>query len=378
MKSIFFYANFRTWDYTLGITRKVFCEIEAFKQLGYQVTYTGYLEDGVGIFDNEGNIVLFKKYPVGNKTIQHVIRRRMILKLAVKYLRNTGVSYEFGYSRYHFFDNTYLDFLKELKKHVDISVIEAHSTPKFTSKFSYMYIIGKQDKYWSKNANKYVDAIASMSNEDRLWGIDTFKISNAIDLDSIRLHNYNGDNRDINFISVSYERDVHGYDRLIRGISEYYKTGGNRNVYFHMVGSSMASTVKLIKELHLEERCFTYGPKCGSELDDIYDKSNIGVGCLANHRIGSFFGSALKTKEYIAKGIPFIYGWQEKVLENFEYAKKYELCEDPIDVSSVIEFYDSLNKTDLASIIRSKLGEEDSWLYQMRIVVDNVTKLLNK
>ena len=63
MKVIFFYTNFRTYDFTLGITRKVYSEIDAFRKKGYRVFYSGYLVDGVAIFDNENNIMVKKFYP---------------------------------------------------------------------------------------------------------------------------------------------------------------------------------------------------------------------------------------------------------------------------------------------------------------------------
>ena len=93
------------------------------------------------------------------------------------------------------------------------------------------------------------------------------------------------------------------------------------------------------------------------------------MGCLANHRIGSFYGSALKTKEYIAKGIPFIYGWKENILENFKYAKCYELCEEAINIEDVIKFYDSLPKNNLVTSIRNCLKYEDTWDYQIERVL---------
>ena len=132
----------------------------------------------------------------------------------------------------------------------------------------------------------------------------------------------------------------------------------------------MSSTDRLISKLHLDDRCIKYGPQKGDELEAIYDKANIGVGCLANHRIGSTFGSALKTKEYIAKGIPFIYGWKESVLENFEYALQFDLCDAPIDIKKVIDFYDSIPKQDLPTLIRKHLSKKDTWEYQMSKVIN--------
>lgn len=372
MKKMFFYANFRTYDYTLGITKKVYSQIQAFEKLGYEVTYCGYLENGVAIFGNGKKILLFKKYPLKHKELQHIIRRKMLMNLCIEYLVSEMKIYDLIYVRYHFFDKKYIELLRSFKRKSSKVVIEAHSTPKFSKKISPMYFIGKRDLKWNRKAKEYVDLVASMSDEEMLWGIKTIKISNAIDTNTIPLHCYKNNDADINFISVSFERDVHGYDRLIKGIKEYYDLGGTRNIYFHIVGTTLISTQKLIKKLGFENRCILYGSLSGEKLDQIYDKANIGVGCLANHRIGSFYGSALKTKEYIARGIPFIYGWNEKVLENFQYAKKYDLCETPIDIFSAIEFYDGLEKIDLPQKIRNSLSKEDTWEYQMKIVLDEI------
>lgn len=372
MKNIFFYANFKTFDNTFGITRKVYAQINAFRELGYSVTYCGYLKDGVAVFDDSDGIVMYKKYPIKNKKIQHLIRRRMLINICIEYLSNQIEQFDFSYVRYHFFDSIYVKLLEKLKTKSSKVVIEAHSTPKFPKNISPMFFIGKIDSIWNKKAKKYVDLVASMSNENELWNIKTLKISNAIDLAEIKQHYYQGNKEDINFIAVSFERDVHGYDRLIRGIKEYYDSGKTRNIFFHIVGTTLTSTRKLIIKSGLEDRCICYGPLSGVELDRIYDKANVGVGCLANHRIGSFFGSALKTKEYIAKGLPFIYGWNEKILEDFQYAKKIELCEDPIDIVSVIDFYDKLDKDNLSEKIRMKLSEKDTWKYQMKLVVNAV------
>ena len=375
MKRLFFYANFRTYDMTLGITRKVYLEIKAFQKLGYDVTYSGYTKTGVAIFDNSHNVIIEEKYRLSSPKIQHAIRRWKLMWLCTSFVKRTDVYFDLSYIRYHFFDRTFLKMLKSLKESSRKVVMEAHSTPKFTNNLSVMNLVGRVDSKYGKYAHKYIDLIASMSGEENMWGVNTIQITNAIDFDNITPHTYKGSKEDISFISVSYERDVHGYDRLIRGIYEYKKRGGNRNIYFHMVGSTLQSSIALIKKLNLEDVCRIHGPLYGEKLDEIYDMSNVGVGCLANHRIGSFYGSALKTKEYIAKGIPFIYGWKEAVLENFEYGLEFELCEDPIDIEKVISFYDNLDKTDLVSKIRGKLGKEDKWDFQMEKVINAVANI---
>lgn len=371
MNDVFFYANIRTYDLTLGITRKVYQEILAFKRLGYSVTFSGYTNNGVAIFDTNFNVIKERPFYIKNPKIQHIIRRWKLINLCIDYIKEKKEKYAFSYVRYHFFDKAFIRLLKILKSYSFEVIMEAHSTPKFPKKISIMNIVGILDKIYGKLAHYYLDLVASMSGEDNMWGVKTIQIENAIDIDLIKPHEYKGEEGDINFISVAYERDVHGYDRLIRGIYEYKKKGGNRKIYFRMVGSILKSSQNLIKQYGLQDICLIYGPLYGEKLEEVYDLSNIAVGCLANHRIGSYYGSALKTKEYIAKGIPFIYGWNEAVLEGFEYGLKIDLREEPVDIEKVIAFYDAIDKDELVNRIRGKLGVKDTWDYQMKIVVDS-------
>lgn len=375
MKKIFFYTNVRTYDFTLGITRKIYAEINAFRELGYNVTYSGYLEDGVAIFNNDNQIVLRKKYKFKNDLLNHALRRGLIMNLCLDYIKTTNCHYDFSYVRYHYYDSLFVKLLKTLKKMSDTLVIEAHSAPKFEKSLSFKTYYALKDYLWNTKAKRYVDLVAAMTNDDILWGIKTVKITNGIDLDAIRIHNYKGKRDVINLISASFAGPEHGYDRVIKGIYLYYKNGGKRDVHFHMVGTIMASTEELIKKLYLSEHCHFYGQKTLDELQDIYDYTNIGVAHLANHRRGTNFVSTLKTKEYIAKGLPIVYACDESVLIDFPYALKFELNDEPLDMQRIIEFYDQLPLENLPLIIRGHLNKKDTWLYQMETVVKAVKEI---
>lgn len=375
MKSVFFYTNARTYDHTLGITRKIFAEINAFRELGYNVTYSGYLEDGVAIFNNENQVVLQKRFKFKNDSLNHALRRGLILNLCLDFLKSANVHYDFSYVRYHYYDYLFIKLLKTLRKRSDILVVEAHSAPKFEKRLSFKTYYALKDYLWKRKAKHYVDFVAAMTNDDILWGIKTVKITNGIDLDAIRIHNYRGKQDDINLISASFAGPEHGYDRVIKGIYLYYKNGGKRNVHFHMVGTIMTSTEELINKLGLSENCHFYGQKTLSELQDIYDYANIGIAHLANHRRGTNYVSALKTKEYIAKGLPIVYACDETVLKDYPYALKFELNDEPLNIQRIIEFYDQLPKKDLSLVIRGHLNEKDTWLYQMTTVVKAVNEI---
>ena len=125
----------------------------------------------------------------------------------------------------------------------------------------------------------------------------------------------------------------------------------------------MESTKRLAMELGLEERIHFHGKMYGEELDKIYNNSDIGIGALAHHRVGMYSGSSLKTKEYFAKGLPFIYGWKEPAFDStYPYALQIELCEEPLDMNLVIDFHNRIKDDDkMLDNMRQFAKDNYSW-----------------
>lgn len=367
MKKMFFYANFRVYDETVGITQKVKKQIEAFQELGYDVIYSGYLEDGVAIFDSTGNILVKKKFFLKNGKINHILRRYMLLLLCKDYFLKNDVELEFSYLRYHFFDSFYINLLKVLKKKSKKVIIEAHSYPVFIKKdkFNPIKIL---DEIYSKKAHKYCDYIASMTNLKTICGIPTYEIENTLNIDDFKIKEYKRVENKFIFINVAFENITHGLDRLIKGISNYYKTTYKTtsiDIELLLIGEYSKNTKKLVEDLFLSEKVKFLGKMKRNEIDTYVDEAHFAVGSMGNHRANSYYGSALKTKEYIARGIPFIYGWEERILINFPFAYKVPLNEEPIDINEVLEFYRKIENKELATKMRKFLEQNNrSWQQQ--------------
>ena len=367
MKKMFFYANFRVYDETVGITQKVKKQIEAFQELGYDVIYSGYLEDGVAIFDSTGNILVKKKFFLKNGKINHILRRYMLLLLCKDYFLKNDVELEFSYLRYHFFDSFYINLLKVLKKKSKKVIMEAHSYPVFVKKdrFNPIKIL---DEIYSKKAHKYCDYIASMTNLKTICEIPTYEIENTLNIDDFKIKEYKRVENKFIFINVAFENITHGLDRLIKGISNYYKTiykTTSIDIELLLIGEYSNSTKKLVEDLSLSEKVKFLGKMKRNEIDTYIDEAHFAVGSMGNHRANSYYGSALKTKEYIARGIPFVYGWEERILINFPFAYKVPLNEEPVDIKKILEFYRKIENKDLAIKMRKFLEENNrSWQQQ--------------
>ena len=73
--------------------------------------------------------------------------------------------------------------------------------------------------------NGVVDRIYTYSEDNQIWGIPTICSSNGIDFDLVSIRKVEKKRESINLIAVAGLAKWHGYDRILRGMGEYYKEG---------------------------------------------------------------------------------------------------------------------------------------------------------
>lgn len=372
-KKIFLYMNFFKDDDSIGITKKIKAQIKTLRRMGMDVTYTSYTDSGAVIIDNEEKVIYSKEYKIKNSFYKRFKRRFLLIDTVNEYLKLKKTKYDFAYLRWHTYDSVFIEMLDNLKKCGAKNIIEAHAwTPDRKGKT----LIAKYQIYMdNKNSSKAksrVDLVAAMCEYDNIWGIKTVKVDNAVDLESISKRNHIKNEKELRIISVSNEYPYHGYDRLLNGLKNYYDKGGKVDIKVHFIGVFMESTKKLAMELGLSKRVYFHGKMHGEALDKVYDNSDLGIGALAHHRVGMYSGSSLKTKEYFAKGLPFIYGWKEPAFdETYPYALQIPLCEEPIDVEEIIDFYNGIKDDDnMINNMREFAKENYSWEKEFKKVFE--------
>lgn len=370
----FFFCNMFPGDVSRGITKKVTGQIKAFEELGVFVEYvTGYTLNGAAVFNRDGNIVLLRKYKFKNKLYRRIIRNKLLKKVSLEFFKNSHETFDLCYLRYLYFDFIYLKLLKEMKSKSRKVFIEAHSYPTYNKyKFSF-YPVYFLDFLLSRRVKKYVDLVVAIGeNFSNIWGIKTICIENGIDLSNITIQRKkNADNNEIRFIAVSYEWLAHGYDRFIKGMHNYYKNNPAIKVKLILVGTVMDSTLKLIKKYHLEPYIEITGIKSGSDLDDLYNRSDIGIGALAAFRVNVISNCELKTREYLAKGLPYIYSGADNAEDNFPYRYRIPSDETPVDINAVLEYYNNLQCIPGYVDAIRKLSSNYTWLKQYESVFQN-------
>lgn len=186
--------------------------------------------------------------------------------------------------------------------------------------------------------------IGSGEKIKKLYGVSVIHANNGVCFEEVPISKCLEKDNQLDLIAVSSCFFWHGYDRLIRGMHEYYSGIYDIKVNFHIVGDGecLAEYEELAEEKGLlDTHVFTYGNLEGEKLDKLYDKADIAIDCLACHRKKVSYVSALKVREYAAKGLPIITATRMDIYN--DNTKKYimELASDEsnIDIRSILEFY---------------------------------------
>lgn len=204
----------------------------------------------------------------------------------------------------------------------------------------------------------------------------TIYLSNGIDVEQCKLKKINYQNKeDIAIICVAHYRDWHGYDRLLAGLSNYYKKDRNglckRKIAVHFVGSGMEKLESLSVVLGLQNYVKFYGAQSGESLDSIYANADLAVATLGMYRKQLFNSSDLKIREYIARGIPYISCCEDiGVPSNFEYKFIVPNDNSPININNLVCFHDKTysNKINLIVEMRRFAEQNFSWASKMHFV----------
>lgn len=196
---------------------------------------------------------------------------------------------------------------------------------------------------------RYVDRVVTYTNDSEIWNIPTIQTMNGIIVDSIKpIHDRkNCNDNSVRLLVVAVLQKGHGYERCIKGLYEYYRSGLDRKIEIHIVGNGkeLAHYKKLTMRYGLEGKVFFYGRQIGEELDEIYNNMDIGLGALGLYKQGIYQSSSLKIREYLAKGLPIISGCREDVFDNISdcpYFLQVPNDDSVIDMRDVLTFYDRI------------------------------------
>ena len=361
---------FHGFDPNNGISKKISYQVDALKKCGTDVhlCYMDETKTKKRLIDDK----VIADY--GNSSLSKILKR-IDFSSIIKYVKDNNI--EFVYIRSNHNANPFtINMVKRMKKYGAKVVMEIPTYP-YDSEYEAQGM-SKQiffDRLFRNSLAKQLDAIVTFSDYDKIFGQKTIRISNGIDFDSVKMKSrINDTSKELNLIGVAEIHEWHGFDRLVKGLAEYYSKPQEYLVKFHVVGYFFSTGIenefkKIIKDNHMENYVIPYGKKHGAELEDIFDKCDFGIGSLGRHRVGIDKIKTLKNREYAARGIPFVYSETDSDFEQKPYVLKVPADETPVDINSIISFYKDLSMS--PAEIRESI-KDLSWEEQMKTVLNSV------
>lgn len=371
MKKLLFLI-FHGFDPDNGISKKISYQVNALRACGMDVRlcYMDETSSKKRIIDNQ----VIADYGSG---FMSKIRKRTEFSSITRYAIENGI--DFVYIRSNHNANLFtIRMVKQMKK-AGMKVVMEIPTYPYDCEYEAQGMSRQifQDKVFRKQLAKHLDAIVTFSDYEVIFGQKTIKISNGIDFNNVKLKTAANDtSKELNLIGVAEIHEWHGFDRLVKGLAQYYSKRQEYIVKFHVVGYFFSTEgeeifKKIITDHHMEDYVILYGKKHGEELDSIFDKCDFGVGSLGRHRVGIDKIKTLKNREYAARGIPFIYSETDSDFDNMPYVLKAPADESPIDITKIIDFYNHISLT--PEQIRASIVHL-SWSHQMQQVLNAISK----
>lgn len=316
----------------IGVDKKVDNQIKIFNQ------YTHC--EKIVIEREKGNIVksILWRLPFGSFGRHYEVAYDMIRNPDYIYIRFVPV------------DRKFLSFIKTLRKKFPLcKIILEVATYPYEKELLYnitMLPFYFKDRIYQKNLKNVVDRIVTYSDDSEIFGISAIRTMNGIIVNDVTMAKAQRDDNTIRLIAVAMLRREHGYERCIKGLAQYYQRNTKRAVEMHIVGdgSELAYYKKLVSQAHLEKYVLFYGRKLGKELDQLYNNADLALGFFGLYKGGQNTISALKTREYLAKGLPVVSGCIEDIMrsDTRDFFKIFPNDASVIDIQEIVNFYDDI------------------------------------
>lgn len=372
------YLHFFGLNNFSGISKKINYQIEALERCGLEMHLCTVEIDSKGVqrrvcndkeIDNFGNGVFAK------------FGKWILFNNLFKYIIENGI--EFLYVRSFYNTNPMLlRMFSKLKKHGVKVVVEYPTYPYDIEtksehiRYQPIFFLNRIFRGFLKGR---VERVVTFTELKEIDGVKCVNISNAIDFNSIKLSKRPVfDGSYFSMIAVAEVHFWHGYDRVIRGLNNYYNSNllddNKVEVHFNIVGEGSIpdrdALIKLTKELSLDNYVHFYNNQYGEALDLLFEQSHFAIASLGRHRTGISKIKTLKNREYAARGLSFAYSENDSDFDNMPYVFKIKPNESAVDIVSLLDFYRGLDIS--PQEIRRSIENKLSWDIQMKKVLKSI------
>lgn len=295
---------------------------------------------------------------------------------------------DFIYARRTVADRAYVNFWKEIKKKYPRCkiIVEIFTYPYDKDDFekwnAWPFYI--KELIYRRKLKKYVDRFVTYSNDDIIFDIPTIRTTNGVNIDDVSIINGDFPQNQLTIIGVAYMQRQHGYERIIKGMGEYYQQGKNYyKIFLKLVGDGPEKKryQELVRKYGLAEYVKFYPTTTGKQLDKLYDQSELALGVFGMYKVG-YEGpvGAIKTRECLAKGIPIVSGSPVDVMDDdSKYIKIFPNDDSTVNMKEIIDFYETLRKEEgskrkLAEKLRNFARQHVSMEVVMKPIEDYINE----
>lgn len=375
MKGLYL-TSYNTNDTRSGVCKKIRSQVDVFRRNGFDMEIV------------DANSINFVETNVLTDTIRALFGNNGVnwqsLYKRVNEICSTS-PVDFIYIRKPLLDTYAIDFFNELKsEYPKIKLLFEIPTYPYDNEIRLSQrIMWINDKINRNHLFGFTDRIVTYSSDKQIFGVKTINISNGIDYSKYKIRNPEI-HKGINVVAVALFEKWHGYDRFLNGMYKQPEIVKSHNIHLWLAGKGRILTTykKEVVEHGLQEYVHFLGEVHGADLDNLYNIADIALDCMGRHRVGCYYNSSLKGKEYCAYGVPIISGVETELDHNkdFEYYLRVPADDTIIDMNSVVNYYhrcyDDITPTELAEKIR---GGSIGWFnfdIAFKPVIDYIKKLI--
>lgn len=360
------YISPTAFDYSNlnGVPKKILNQSKAFVGFGYDVDVLSY---------HDGKITLSHVKEMTKDVVSEGKSKTDVLLAVPKVIKG----YDYVYIRYPMSDFFFIRALKSIKREGIPIVLEIPTYPYDSEGKESLKgrLVMALDRFYRKRIHKYVDRVCTYSDDCTIFGIPAINTINGYDFQSVKADVVDIDiHKRINLIAVSNMWPLHGYDRLIKGLAEYYAAGGDREIVLHIVGSGYVEREwkELTEALDLQKHVIFHGKVFGEALMELYKGQAMGVNSLAIHRDNLVNESTLKTKEYAAMGLPVLSSSYVDAFSNRgneQYTMRVPADETSVNVQELVEFVDILYGSKPVADLREDIRNDGKAVCDMPVTL---------
>lgn len=339
-----------------GVEQKILAQFDALKAI-HPATYlylVSTFKPGLAlekeISKREGVFTL-----INSEIKNPLLRRKQKFDMISRMLESYSSSDTIVYLRYPGADYFFLKFLKknedfkfvtehqEIENKLRIGILNGKWLEEFMD-FLFGKPVRKNITGFVAVSSQYLAAQKSYLNEGLIKSKFFLVNGNGINTRKFnvrKIPSYDGRNLHILFVGSVYKS--HGLHRLAKSLiaNESLLKEKGLNIYIHIAGSNGENTYlnKYLKHEIIRNSFIFYGFLQSNEIDLLADKCHIAINSLGTHRIGQYITSTLKSREYFARGIPYITSSSDDDFDfNNPFIKMFPANEDSLNIREVVDF----------------------------------------